>query len=356
MEKVVIIPALNPGQKLRWLVEKNWEMKNQVILVDDGSQEKYQSLFRELGEKSIVLHHKRNLGKGEAIKTALTYIRQELWECDVIGIMDADGQHLPEDMEKCLQIAYENPEALILGVRLFDKKVPWTSRIGNKLTGTLFRLLTGVPLDDTQTGLRAFSVKLLHFMQQTPGSRYEYEMNVLMECARRKIELVQVPVETIYHDKNNSCSHFRKVRDSIRIYSRLFHFLLSSLSSFLLDYILFALFLGLLPPGPWAAAQANIGARILSGWYNYKINCRLVFQEKESLQTAGDYLALAVIILFLNSLLLQAFIQILCIPSYPAKIMTEISLFLLSWLVQEKWIFPRRAKNCLSIEKSGERI
>lgn len=115
MERIVIIPALNQEEGLRDLVEANWNRKNQVILVDDGSDEKYEKLFRELSEKCIVLHHKRNQGKGAAIKTALRYIKEELWECSVIGLMDADGQHLPEDMEKILMKAESEPSALILG-------------------------------------------------------------------------------------------------------------------------------------------------------------------------------------------------------------------------------------------------
>lgn len=127
MERIVIIPALNPEEGLRDLVEANWNRKNQVILVDDGSDEKYEKLFRELSEKCIVLHHKRNQGKGAAIKTALRYIKEELWECSVIGIMDADGQHLPEDMEKILMKAESEPSALILGSRTIDQDVPWKS-------------------------------------------------------------------------------------------------------------------------------------------------------------------------------------------------------------------------------------
>ena len=98
MERIVIIPALNPDRCLRDIVDRNWELENQVILVDDGSDESYYQFFWELSEKCIVLHHDKNRGKGEAVKTALQYIKEELWECSVIGIMDADGQHLADDI------------------------------------------------------------------------------------------------------------------------------------------------------------------------------------------------------------------------------------------------------------------
>ena len=213
MERIVIIPALNPDEGLRNLVERNWELENQVIIVNDGSDKIYDKLFWELGEKCIVLHHNENKGKGAAIKTALKYIRRELWECSVIGIMDADGQHLPDDMEKLLMKAASEPQALIIGSRTIDADVPWKSRMGNLITRKVFRMTTGVAVSDTQTGLRAFSSRLLDFMLNIPGERYEYEMNVLVTCAKQNISIIEVPIQTIYHDKGNSCSHFRKVRD-----------------------------------------------------------------------------------------------------------------------------------------------
>ena len=48
MERTVIIPALNPDEGLREIVERNWELENQIILVDDGSDKKYERLFWEL--------------------------------------------------------------------------------------------------------------------------------------------------------------------------------------------------------------------------------------------------------------------------------------------------------------------
>lgn len=306
MERTVIIPALNPDEGLREIVERNWELENQIILVDDGSDKKYERLFWELGEKCIVLHHEENRGKGEAIKTALKYIKEELWECRVVGIMDADGQHLPDDMEKLLMKAAAEPMALIVGSRTIDRNVPWKSRMGNLITRRIFRMKTGVEVSDTQTGLRAFSTRLLDFMLDIEGERYEYEMNVLVTCAKANIPIIEVPIETIYHDKGNSCSHFRKVRDSVRIYRQLLKFSFVSFSSFLLDYVM-----------------------------------------------------LAGLILVLNNVLLQIFLAVY-IPLYPAKILTECTLFLISWLIQKKLIFSVRKsvgiKYPVLIKKSGERI
>lgn len=94
--------------------------------------------------------------------------------------------------------------------------------------------MSGQRVSDTQTGLRAFSGDLIAFMKSIPGERYEYEMNCLMGCAKEKINFMEVPIHTICHDETNSCSHFRKGRDSIRIYKDIIKF---GLSSFF-DYIL----------------------------------------------------------------------------------------------------------------------
>lgn len=356
MERIVIIPALNPDECLRDMIERNWELENQIILVDDGSDDVYRPFFEELSEKCIVLYHDRNKGKGEAIKTALRYIKEELWEYSAIGIMDADGQHLPDDMNKLLMKAAGNPRALILGCRTMDDTVPWKSKVGNQLTKKVFRLATRVEISDTQTGLRAFSSELLDLMLNVPGERYEYEMNVLVTCAEQNIEMLEVPIQTIYHDKDNSCSHFRKVRDSLRIYGNLLKFFLVSFSSFSLDYVLFLAFLFLFPKTAWSVTAANIGARVVSAGYNYLMNCHMVFHKKKSFKTAREYVFLAGGMLILNNLILQTLVFGLHIAVHPAKMIAEMTLFMISWLVQKKIIFGNVEMQWNRLEKSGERI
>lgn len=355
MGKVVIIPAYNPDRQLEKLVLENWEQDNLVVVVDDGSDVSCSQVFWNVEEKSIVLHHKKNRGKGAAIKTALAYIKEELWHCSVIGIMDADGQHKTADLMRLMEEAASHPDALVIGVRTVDEHMPWKSRMGNKITRSVFHALSGVYVSDTQTGLRAFTPELRRTMQETPGERYEYETNVLMNCAKEQIEIREVPIQTIYHDEKNSCSHFRKVRDSVRIYKNLLKFGLSSFFSFLLDYVLFIALTLLLPKAAWAVTVSNVGARIFSSFYNYRMNCRFVFHKKGSVQTGLQYLALAVGILALNSLILSGFVLLLRIPAYPAKLLTEGILFLVSWSVQNKLIFqkPSEKRGVRAYEKGS---
>lgn len=146
-------------------------------MVDDGSGEEYKQVFDRIGDICIVLRHAENLGKGAAIKTALSYIKRELWDNKLIGIMDCDGQHLPEDMQKLFQYAMAHRKALVLGVRTVGKEMPLKSRLGNQITRGIYRLVSGVEVSDTQTGLRAFDLELAEKFLSVEGERYEYEMN-----------------------------------------------------------------------------------------------------------------------------------------------------------------------------------
>lgn len=338
---VIVIPAYQPDETLTYLADQIWTLGYQIIVVDDGSGSEYQRIFEKIEDIAVILHHEENRGKGAAIKTALSYIRKEIWDCEIIGIMDADGQHATEDMKKVVECAQNHRDALVLGVRKLGS-MPWRSRMGNGITRLLFRLLTGTRITDTQTGLRAFGTELADAMLAVDGERYEYEMNVLMAMVKKKVPVEEVPIETIYHDKHNSCSHFHTFRDSFRIYKDILRFSMASASSFLLDYLMFAVFMLVLPHSAPYILIGNILARIASAIYNYQVNCMLVFHEKRRAKTAAEYFVLAGCILLLNSLILDGLVQIAHISVYPAKIMTECILFCISFLVQRCIIFQNR--------------
>lgn len=339
--RVVIVPAYQPDQTLAVLAEQLWMHQYQAVVVDDGSGVEYRQIFDSIKDICIVLTHPVNRGKGAAVKTALRYIQKEMWDCEVIGIMDADGQHLTADLAGLFNYSEMHRDALVLGARTVGKEMPLRSRLGNRITRTVFQLVSGAQVSDTQTGLRTFGAELVPELLQVEGERYEYEMNVLMTFARKKIPIVEIPIHTIYRDENNSCSHFRAFRDSVRIYRDIFKFALSSLSSFVLDYLLFMIFTLVMPHTAGYILLANIAARFASAFYNYAMNCRFVFHTRQRRSTVLRYFALAGCILAMNSIVLELFVHILNFPVYPAKLLTECVLFLVSWLVQNNVIFRR---------------
>lgn len=350
----VILPAYQPDETLIRLVKKLWVRGYSIVVVDDGSGEAYDRIFEAVKNNAVVLKHEVNRGKGAAIKTALAYIKNEMWDCETVGVMDADGQHRVEDLDVLMQEAGAHRNTLVLGVRKVGREMPFRSRFGNTLTREIFFLLSGVRVSDTQTGLRAFGAELIPRLREVEGSRYEYEMNVLLAAAREHLPIREVEIATIYHDRSNSCSHFRVLWDSLRIYKDMLKFTAVSVMSFLIDYLLFTIGMFFCPHTPLMLVTVNVVARILSAVYNYSLNCCFVFHEHRKKETAAGYLLLAVCILALNSLLLNVYVQLLPVSVYTAKILTESSLFIISFLVQRHWIFGNHSH--LGVKEKKVRI
>ena len=332
--KIILIPAYQPEEVLIGLVKQLKEEKFYIIVVNDGSGTEYEEIFRKTSEYADVLEYGQNKGKGEALKTGLSYIRERFEEPYVVVTADADGQHRPEDIIKVSEEAKKSPYSLVLGSRHFEGKVPLRSNFGNTMTRLVYRLFTGVSVHDTQTGLRGFSHRLIRNMLEIPGSRYEYEMNVLMDFAREKIEIKEIPIETIYLGKNET-SHFHVLRDSYRIYKEILKFSCASFISFLLDYLLFCLASAL----TGTLVFSNIFARVLSATFNFKVNQKLVFHAKgNEMKEAVKYAELAVFILICNTLILKG-LAMTGLNIYLGKIITETVLFF--FVIQHSFVFRK---------------
>ena len=336
----IVIPAYQPDNKLIKLIEKIHEKSDFYILViDDGSSSKCKDIFDKAEQYATVLRHQVNHGKGQALKTAFAYIQQQNSYGTVVTA-DADGQHKIWDIFRTANKASENPNKLILGVRAFTGKVPLRSRFGNSLTKALFKIQTGVEVTDTQTGLRAFTTNLIPFMLKIEGNRYEYEMNMLLE-ASKEYQILEVPIETVYINDNEG-SHFRPIRDGLMIYKNIFKFALSSLSSFVVDYLVYAIAILFLPTAPtsFRIFLANGLARVTSSIFNYSTNKKLVFKNDDSLVKTGmGYFGLAIGLFVLDTLLIRLFFTVFGINLLIAKIIVGILLFTVSWTVQKKLIF-----------------
>ena len=222
-KRIVLIPAYCPDDKLIALVQTLHEMDFTIVVVNDGSNADHTPVFNAVSAWAAVLSHETNKGKGSALKTGLEFIKSTFTVPYIVVTADADGQHLPEDILRVCEKAQENPGSLILGSRMIGKGAPLRSRLGNALTRFVFALSTGYRIYDTQTGLRAFSNGLTDYLLSVEGERYEYEMNVLLDATKEKIEIIEVPIETIYIE-NNKGSHYKVFRDSYMIYKQIFNF------------------------------------------------------------------------------------------------------------------------------------
>src|SRR5690606_35654374 len=173
-----------------------------ILVVDDGSGERFAAVFdRAVLAGATVVHHAHNRGKGAALRTGFSWIRDHA-RGDVIVTADADGQHTVRDILAVANSTDPDGASLVLGCRAFDGDVPLRSRAGNAFARRLFRLAAGWSLGDTQTGLRGVPPAMIDWLLGVPGDRFEYEQRVLLGLTRAGFDAVEVEIETVYLEQN----------------------------------------------------------------------------------------------------------------------------------------------------------
>lgn len=348
-----VIPVYNPEAGLTALCQGLIAHFPLVVVVDDGSDEHVDD-FKRLPKEVVILRHEVNLGKGRAIKRAFEWLRQNHPEISGVVFADGDGQHRIEDIVDVAE-RMEATGHVTLGVRDFSKSsTPFRSRFGNVLTSFLVRLFFRIEIFDTQTGLRAIPSRLFTAMLGTPGERYEYEMRLFGMLRDHQEMLEQVPIQTIYIE-NNRASHFRPIRDSIRVYrglfgttiSRFLKFSLSSLVGFGLDNLVFTVALYVLQSfgllRRYDILIALVIARLMSATINYLLNRILVFGAKgRALPSFVRYWTLVLLIAalsYVGTALLSYVFDAQGIVITSVKVIVETVLFVLSYKVQKHWVF-----------------
>lgn len=333
---LVLIPAYKPDARMLALAEELLAAGLLVMLVDDGGGEAYAGLFEAARAMGChVQTHAVNLGKGRALKTG---INAAMVHCpDIFGVVtaDADGQHTCKDILRVAEAMHEHPNALVTGSRAFTGDVPFKSRAGNAVTRHVYRFVTGIRCHDTQTGLRGIPRHALGDMLRLPGERYEYEMTMLMKLREMEMPLVEVPIETIYINGNEG-SHFSPLRDATRIYAVILRFLLSSVLSFALDYLLYLFCLRTFGWQPWLCYAV---ARVLSSLFNYTINRLAVFGGRGGKLSIARYYLLAAGLLITGAALVEVLHTALGMSAAWAKIPVDMVLFLLSYVLQRDFVF-----------------
>lgn len=345
-----VIPVFNPEPGLKTLATSLLELYDTVLIVDDGSIENKED-FNLLPRGITIIRHEVNRGKGRAIKTAIAWLKENRPNIAAAVFVDGDGQHRISDVANVVDRSLETNRA-VLGVRDFFKAgVPFRSRLGNIVTAFLVRLMYRIPIYDTQTGLRAIPGRLFNMMLDIEGERFEYEMRLFGMLADFKEVLEQVPIETIYIASNRA-SHFRPIRDTIRIYRGLFggrflKFIASSLIGFLVDNVVFTVLVWMF--GLFAISRSFnifvslVVARIISAGVNYFLNRHLVFNSKAKRSLSlSRYAILAIAIMVLSyggTLVLTYLVDACGVRITGIKIIVDIILFLLSYKLQKIWVF-----------------
>lgn len=347
MSIALIIPSLEPDQRFIDLL-KTLEGQisfDDVFVVNDGSSESYDHYFEKARQMGChVMRHSVNLGKGRALKTAFNQILQEPLGYAGVVIADSDGQHSVKDILRCMKALEDRPESLVLGCRNFyESHVPFKSRMGNLITRNVMKILCGVQISDTQTGLRGISREFMKILMNVSGERFEFETNMLLAAKENNIPIHEVEIQTIYLDGNAS-THFRPLQDSLLIYALFGKFLLASGSSFLVDILLFTLLVWLLK-GTTAEyiLVATIGARVVSSAYNYLVNKKGVFKNKEKgMGTLLRYYALCIVQMLASAGLVTLVFGWLGGNETIWKMVVDGLLFVVSFQIQREWVFAKK--------------
>jgi glycosyltransferase involved in cell wall biosynthesis len=344
MKPIIIIPAYQPGQELVKLIEELvFDPQQKIIVVDDGSTGRSRDIFDHLSRHSKqveILHHAVNLGKGQALKTAFNHFLVR-YATDHPGVVtaDADGQHVTEDILQVCSALEKHPQAICLGSRILDADVPFKRRVGNKLTIQIFKLVTGVRLMDTQTGLRGIPTAFLSELLHSAETGYDFELDMLIRAARQGFQFLEIPIQTIYMEGNRG-SHFNYFRDSFKIYFVFLRFSMLSLATAAIDYLVFVIAF-------WFLHNILIGiilARLVAGTFQFTLGKIWVF--KSSNKAIGEvvkYIALVFGLMVLSYGLITPMVTYLNLSPYISKVIAEGSIFLLSFAAQNILVYNSRS-------------
>lgn len=229
MGALVIMPTYNNAGTVGEVLADLIKYAQDILVVDDGCTDLTMDILLTFGFSEIpsgqnclsfsgkkVLRHPRNLGKGAALRNALTLAAQAGYSHAVT--IDADGQHFPSDLPVFVAAHREHPDSLLVGARnLESENMPGTNTFANRFSNFWYTLETGIRLADTQCGYRLYPLKDCNWRKWYYTSLYEFELEALVFSAWSGTDVRNVPVRVYYPPQEKRVSHFRPLRDFTRI-------------------------------------------------------------------------------------------------------------------------------------------
>jgi glycosyltransferase involved in cell wall biosynthesis len=335
---IFLIPSYRPTETLcRLVAELRGADPSPIVIVDDGSGPNYGEIYRRAAQTTgtTILRNAINLGKGAALKHGMNHVLVD--QPNVIGVVtaDADGQHSVEDILRVARQLRETPTIAIFGARSFGNNVPLRSKLGNQISRYAYRMLIGVKLTDTQTGLRGIPRRLMELSLALRSNRYEFETEQLAVLKSEQIATREIPIETIYIDDNRQ-SHFRPLRDSAKIYFVLLRYSLASLVTYVTDFLVFWIAFG----ATQQVLLSNMSARLVALWVQLALLQSFVFRRQINLGIFLAYVTLVFVSGVMSSALQVQLIDLVGTP-IGAKIIADTLFFVFNFLFIRDLIFGR---------------
>jgi len=151
------IPALNEEATIAKVLIRANRHVDKVLVVDDGSSDDTGLIAENLG--ATVIRHKRNLGKGVALRGCLDWARDQ--GVEVLVTLDADGQHNPDEIPKLIDPILRGEADVSIGSRRLTGGAPAYRRLGARFLDHATRVKSSDSVVDSQSGFRAYSRRAL---------------------------------------------------------------------------------------------------------------------------------------------------------------------------------------------------
>jgi len=217
-QTAAVIPAFNDEKHIGDILRRTRKQLDHVLVVDDGSTDQTSQRAREAGAEVIV--HSENRGKGEAIKTGLGHWLDQ--EVTWVTLLDSDGQHLPEEIDRFLSAAGSATHpTFFIGNRMNNLAgMPFIRRVVNRYMSKRISRVCGQDIPDTQCGFRMLDRQLIPDLL-SGGHRFDYDTEVLIVASRKGYRIESVPITTVYSDQ---VSKIHPVRDAFRFFKLMWRY------------------------------------------------------------------------------------------------------------------------------------
>ncbi len=198
-----VIPAYNEQETIGQIVQTAKQYADDVIVVDDGSDDCTGELAVSAG--ASVIRIPKNTGKGHALSIGLSTAAMN--GCNVIVCLDADGQHDPVDIPKIVQPIVEDKADMVIGSRFLDREskdlIPAYRKIGQSILTSATNFGSSVKITDSQSGYRAFTKEVVReFAYSEAGMGIESEM--IRNAVKSGARIQEVPVAAKYEGLESS--------------------------------------------------------------------------------------------------------------------------------------------------------